>query len=121
MSQASGYKLVSNKEQPSGDQYTIPWLMSYFKPKTNASSPTENRRQHYPMYVLYELSPGSIKITAKQVHGVWDINEVANTAKYDMNNQLTHVEALPMTLHEASAADIEAYGIVDTDSYTIDL
>ena len=121
MSQASGYKLVSNKEQPSGDQYTIPWLMAYFKPKTNASSPTENRRQHYPMYVLYEVKPGSIKITAKQVHGVWDINEVANTAKYDMNNQLTHVEALPMTLHEASAADIEAYGIVDTDSYTIDL
>ena len=53
MSQASGYKLVSNKEQPSGPEYTITWLLSYFKAKTNAASPTENVAQHYPMSVSY--------------------------------------------------------------------
>ena len=31
MCQATGYKLVSNKEQPAGPGYTIPWLLAYFK------------------------------------------------------------------------------------------
>jgi hypothetical protein len=120
MSQASGYKLVSNKEQPSGDEYVIPWLLAYFKARSNASEPTENRKQHYPMYIVYNVSDAGVVVTAKQVHGIWNVNEVANKASYDMNNQLTNVYAQAMTLQETSEADMDAYGLHDIESYTIE-
>lgn len=121
MSQASGYKLVSNKEQPSGDAYIIPWLLSYFKAKTNASSPTENVGQHYPMYVRYDVSNNKIVVSATQVHNIWDVNIDRNTKKYDMNNQLTQVTPQKMTLSQTSDADKAAYGISNIESYTINL
>ena len=121
MCQATGYKLVSNKEQPSGNQYIIPWLLSYFKAASNATEPTENRKQHYPMYIVYNVTPSGITVTAKQVHGIWNVNEVSNKASYDFNNQLSNVYAQAMTLQETSADDLDAYGLNDTDSYTIEL
>ncbi len=121
MSQASGYKLVSNKEQPSGPEFTIPWLLAYFKAKNNAASPTENVAQHYPMYIKYDISPNSINVTAKQVHGIWDVNIDNNTKKFDMNKQLSNNHAEAMTLSTTSDEDKSAYGIVDVDTLTINL
>ena len=121
MSQATGYKLVSNKEQPSGDAYTIPWLMAYFKAKTNAASPTENRAQHMPMYIKYDLSEDEIKVTAKQVWNVWNVNVDLNKAEFDMNSQLTDITSKAMTLSTISDEDKLAYDISDTESYTIKL
>lgn len=121
MSQATGYKLVSNKEQPSGPEYTIPWLLSYFKAKTNASSPTENVKQHYPMYIKYDVSDTTIKITAKQVQNIWNVNVDNNTKKFDMNNQLIDTSANSMTLSQISDEDKEAYSISDLDSLTLNI
>lgn len=121
MSQATGYKLVSNKEQPSGNAYTIPWLMAYFKAMTNASSPTENVAQHKPMYIRYDITDTTIKVTAKQVENVWNVNVDKNTMSLDMNNQLTNLSVTPMTLSTVSNEDKTTYNITDTKSYTITL
>lgn len=74
MSQATGYKLVSNKEQPSGDAYTIPWLLAYYKARSNDASPTENVAQHKPMYIKYDVTDTDITVTAKQIENVWNVN-----------------------------------------------
>lgn len=121
MSQATGWKLVSNKEQPSGPDYQIPWLLSYFKAKTSEVTPKENVKQHYPMYIVYELSDTKIDITAKQIKGVWTVNEDKNTTTYDMNKQLDNLSSVAMTLKEAIAQDKAAYNIVNQDKYTITL
>lgn len=121
MAQATGYKLVSNKEQPSGNQYQIPWLLSYFKAYDNKATPTENVAQHYPMYIRYELSDTQIKVTAKQVSGVWTVNIEKNSKSYDMNNQQTSVVANAMTLSQITDEDKAAYGVSTLESYTIDL
>ena len=121
MSQATGYKLVSNKEQPSGNQYVIPWLLAYFKAKTNAASPTENRAQHLPMYIRYDVTQDSIKVTAKQVQNIWDVNIDKNTANFDMNQQLSNLSVQNMTLSTTSSEDKSAYNISNIESYTIKL
>ena len=71
MSQATGYKLVSNKELPpplpseiysetSAGEVLIPWLLSYFPASTvkNLTSLTAYTRQYHPMYIKYDLSAG---------------------------------------------------------------
>lgn len=121
MSQASGYKLVSNKEQPSGPEYTIPWLLSYFKAKTNAASPTENVAQHYPMYIRYDLTDTNVKVTAKQVHNIWDVRLDNNSKKFDMNKQLSELSVESMTLSTISDEDKRNYGITNIDNLTITL
>ena len=121
MSQATGWKLVSNKEQPSGPDYQIPWLLAYFKAKTSEVTPKENVKQHYPMYIVYEMSDSKIDITAKQIKGVWTVNEDKNTAKYDMNKQLDSLSAVAMTLKESLPQDLSAYNITTQDKYTITL
>ena len=121
MSQATGYKLVSNKEQPSGNQYVIPWLLAYFKAKTNAASPTENRAQHLPMYIRYDVTQDSIKVTPKQVQNIWNVNIDKNTANFDMNQQLSNLSVQNMTLSTTSSEDKSAYNISNIESYTIKL
>lgn len=121
MSQASGYKLVSNKEQPSGPEYTIPWLLAYFKAKTNGASPTENVAQHYPMYIKYELNDTSIKVTVKQVHNIWDVRPDNNSKKFDINQQLSDLSVRAMTLSTISDEDKKNYNISDVESLTITL
>ena len=87
MSQASGYKLVSNWEIPSSD--LIVWLNKYFpavsKEKEGGTVDVENVEQHYPTYVKYELSPTGIKIYSIQVSGIWSVDNVKNSAKYIWN------------------------------------
>lgn len=122
MSQASGYKLVSNKEQPSSGVYTIPWLLAYIKAKSDTDEKTtENMAQHYPMYVRYDLTDDNITATIKQVHGIWNVNLDTNKSSFDMNRQLTELNPVAMTLHTISDEDRENYGITDINSLTIDL
>lgn len=124
MCQASGYKLVSNKEQPSGSQYTIPWLLSYFKAKTSAASPKENYLQHYPMYIRYDLTEDSITVTAKQVGNIWVHDAEETKATYDFNQQNTNIFAKAMTLSQVTDADASIYSSSDTtnkESYLISL
>lgn len=116
MSQATGYKLVSNKELPSSNIYTIPWLLSYFKAtKSTPKSSTENRAQHFPMYIVYTLEQDKITVEAKQIQGIWNVNITRNTASFDPNVRLTDVSAVSMTLSQASSDDLEAYGEKESD------
>ena len=39
--------------------------MSYFKAASNATAPTENRKQHYPMYIKYKVTNNSVVVEAK--------------------------------------------------------
>lgn len=121
MSQASGYKLVSNKEMPTGPEYRIPWLLAYFPAATSASSPKENVAQHKPMYIRVDCSDNAIKVTANQVENVWDVNVNANTSKFDMNNQLTTLSSTKMTLSTTTNEDKQAYNITNTEYLNIEL
>lgn len=121
MSQSSGYKLVSNKEMPSGPDYTIPWLLAYFKAATSASSPKENMAQHKPMYIRYDCSDTQVVVTANQVENIWDVNISANTSKFDINNQQVNLSSTKMTLSTTSAEDKTAYNITNIQSLTITL
>ena len=121
MSQATGYKLVSNKEMPSGDQYQIPWLLAYFKAYNSSSSPTENCRQHLPMYIRYDVNDQEITVTAKQVQNIWNVNFDKNSASLDMNNQLPNLDVNSMTLSTTIEEDKTAYGITNLESYVIKL
>lgn len=103
MSQATGYKLVSNKELPSCSTNVIPWLLNYF-PATNCDrvndKDTENVAQHYPTYIKYELSSSQIKVTAKQIHGIWNVDLNRNKSEYNINKQLTELYPVEMTIDE---------------------
>lgn len=83
MSQATGYKLVSNKEQPSRVPM-IPWLDNYFPVN---SGNKENFEQHYPTYVRYDLTDSQITVTAKQVTNIY-VN-TSTKATYNINSQPT--------------------------------
>lgn len=121
MSQASGYKLVSNKEMPSGPEYRIPWLLTYFAAATSASSPKENAAQHKPMYIRYDCSDNAIVVTANQVENIWDVNISKNSSNFDFNNQLTELSSTKMTLTETTDSDKEAYNITNIENLTIEL
>ena len=86
-----------------------------------AASPTENRAQHLPMYIRYDVTQNSIKITAKQVQNIWDVNIDKNTANFDMNQQLSNLSVQNMTLSTTSSEDKSAYNISNIESYTIKL
>jgi len=81
MSQASGYKVVSNNELPSqvttmdgstSKNSRTPWLMTYFAANDGNK---ENAFQHSPMYVVYNLNSdsNSIMTSVHQVKNVWPI------------------------------------------------
>lgn len=121
MSQASGYKLVSNKEMPTGPDYRIPWLLAYFPAATSASSPKENAAQHKPMYIRYDCSDNKVVVTANQVENVWDVNISKNTSSFNMNNQLTELDSTKMTLSTITDEDKNSYDITNLENITITL
>lgn len=102
--QATEYKLISNKEQPSGDAYRIPWLLAYFPAATSSSNPKENTAQHKPMYIKYDVSDTNIKITAVQINGIWEVD--SSSTKYDFNNQIENLTIDKMTLSTSTEEDL---------------
>lgn len=91
MSQATGYKLVSNWEIPSSEN--IAWLNKYFPAISNTdefgSKDVANISQHYPTYVKYELGTSGIKVYSYQIKGIWDVDVSKNKAKYIWNSKST--------------------------------
>ncbi len=116
MCQATGYKLVSNKEQPSEKMYNIPWLLSYFaQPAGTGNGTKENVQQHKPMYIRYELNNNRIRITAHQIENIWNV--VNDTASFDINNQIPSLDDKAMTLTQALGEDLKIYAL---DNYNAD-
>lgn len=63
MSQATGYKLISNKELPAQN---IPWLMEYYpvvsqieNTTTNTAAVKVNTAQQYPNYIIWNIGEGT--------------------------------------------------------------
>jgi hypothetical protein len=63
MNQATGYKLVSNKELPAKN---IPWLQNYYPvsnetydPLTNTVTVTVNSAQKNPHYIMWSIGNGN--------------------------------------------------------------
>lgn len=116
---ATGYKLISNKEQPSGDAYRIPWLLAYFPAATSSSNPKENTAQHKPMYIKYDVSDTNIKITAVQINGIWEVD--SSSTKYDFNNQIENLTIDKMTLSTSTEEDLAIYSPDNQNFYTLKL
>lgn len=134
MSQASGYKLVSNKELPASQQNYTKWLLKYYPCTIKNRADTENPQQHNPMYIRYDLSSSAIKITAKQVLGIWNnVNQFGNKkGTFDINHQNDLFSVQSVTLDgEIYTGEIESekiqhpakdcYGQTDNKSFIIDL
>lgn len=117
--QATGYKLISNKEQPSGNAYRIPWLLAYFPAATSSSNPKENTAQHKPMYIKYDVSDTNIKITAVQINGIWEVD--SSSTKYDFNNQIENLTIDKMTLSTSTEEDLAIYSPDNQNFYTLKL
>ena len=126
MTQATGYKLVSNKELPSENNYRIPWLLSYFA-STYDTKAKENCEQHRPTYIKYNFSESTIIVTPKQVHNIWDVNTTKNSSSFNFNKQLVNVNIQPIGFHSTGdnittlESDAAMYGVTDSDSLTINL
>lgn len=116
---ATRYKLISNKEQPSGDTYRIPWLLAYFPAATSSSNPKENTAQHKPMYIKYDVSDTNIKITAVQINGIWEVD--SSSTKYDFNNQIENLTIDKMTLSTSTKEDLAIYSPDNQNFYTLKL
>lgn len=80
MCQATGYKLVSNKELPGTG---ITWLKKYF-PVIAAGK--ANPQQYYPTYVLYTNTNNTLASTSYQVDNIYKVvnNSITN---FNINNQ----------------------------------
>lgn len=126
MTQATGYKLVSNKELPSENNYRIPWLLSYFA-STYTTKAKENCEQHRPTYIKYDFSESTIIVTPKQIHNIWDVNTTKNSSSFNFNKQLVNVNIQPIGFHTTGdnittlESDAAMYGVTDSDSLTINL
>lgn len=118
MSQASGYKLVSNKELPADKDHNISWLMNYF---ASTSGQTGNANQFKPMYIRYDLTDTEIKVTAKRVTGIWDGGIGVNTKKYDINKQPTNNTVQSVTLLGVNENQLQYYSQPTSCSFIITL
>lgn len=108
MAQATGYKLVSNKELPSSNNNRTPWLLAYY-PQTNAGK--VNGGQYQPMYLRYDLTDNTITITAKQVLNIW-LNQ-----KFNYNSQQLEQTLSNMTLSDQNSLTLDAdYNIYKSGS-----
>lgn len=87
MSQATGYKLVSNKELPSSTE--ISWLNKYFPAKSvisgTSTKDVENIAQHYPTYIRYDVTGTEINVTSYQIHGIWEVDLSTDKTTYIWN------------------------------------
>ena len=79
MCQATGYKLVSNKELPGSG---IAWLRKYF-PMANKAASTS---QYYPMYSIFNINSNNVQMESYTVYNIYYENGTKATS-FDINNQ----------------------------------
>lgn len=86
MSQATGYKLVSNKELPGSG---ISWLRKYFPATSNGTSLSANEAQYYPMYGYYKAAGDTLIGQSYVVANIYTRNSKNSPVAFDINNQST--------------------------------
>lgn len=80
MCQATGYKLVSNKELPGSG---IAWLRKYFPMSPGNVASTS---QYYPMYSIFNIVSNAINMQSYTVYNIYYENGTKATS-FDINNQ----------------------------------
>lgn len=80
MCQATGYKLVSNKELPGSG---IAWLRKYFPMSPGNVASTS---QYYPMYSIFNIVSNAINMQSYTVYNIYYENGTKVT-RFDINNQ----------------------------------
>lgn len=105
MAQATGYKLVSNKELPSSHNNRTPWLLAYY-PQTNKGK--VNGGQYEPMYLRYDLTDKTITITAKQVLNIWTGDKTNGVFTFNYNSQQLEQTVSNMTLSNQHSLTVDA-------------
>lgn len=111
MSQATGYKVVSNKELPAATSDTTgtcrytPWLLSYCAALNSTKNTkkkwesTKNPTQCRPTYIRYDLDAASaISVQLKQVDGIYNVKaDDGSYAGYKLDSQTTVLSCNPIT------------------------
>lgn len=88
MSQATGYKLVSNKEVPSRQAANVNWLRYYFPGTAKGSSDGANVQQYYPTYIHYEVTQDNIKVNSIQITNIYSTTTASTKAgSFNINAQ----------------------------------
>lgn len=92
MSQATGYKLVSNQEIPCRDN--VEWLRAFFPGSakynddgTDSGTDTANPAQYRPTYIHYALDDEKIVVTSYQVQNVYSEPTASKAGSFNINNQ----------------------------------
>lgn len=80
MCQATGYKLVSNKELPGSG---ISWLRKYFPMLAGNKASTS---QYYPMYSVFTATDNSVSMQSYTVYNIYSENGTKVT-NFNINNQ----------------------------------
>lgn len=80
MCQATGYKLVSNKELPGSG---IDWLRKYFPMSAGNVASTS---QYYPMYSVFNAVSNAVNMQSYTVYNIYYENGTKATS-FDINNQ----------------------------------
>lgn len=108
MCQATGYKLVSNKELPGMD---ISWLYKYFP--VSVSQTTDGIRidaspaQYFPMYQVLNAKGNSLTLQSFAVHNIYNGPE----NPFNINNQLPEFETLNSEKLDLSSDSSKQYSI----------
>lgn len=81
MCQATGYKLVSNKELPGAD---IKWLQKYYAASLDSDAKTvsASSSQYYPMYSVFNLSQNAVSMKSYAVYNIYN-----EKTAFNINNQ----------------------------------
>lgn len=106
MSQATGYKLVSNQEIPSSTNIT--WLQKYFPGVASAAGAKDKEgiAQHKPTYVRYDMTSSGITVTSYQINGIWNVDMGAGKTTYYWNNWVNSTDNSSLPTIERQAIDL---------------
>ncbi len=120
MCQATGYKLVSNKELPSEATLRIPWLLSYFPSSYNGAA-KENVEQHRPTYIRYDFTDENIRVTPKQIYNIWGV--ASDKTNFNFNKQLIDVKIEHIAFDNKTTLESDAihYEVLNEKSLNIKL
>lgn len=137
MSQATGYKIISNKELPSAiagntvSRYT-PWLLSYCASRGDSNTATAwsgkvNGTQCRPTYIRYDFDANNIRAQIMQVDGIYNVKYEGGGKKdtypaYTLDNQNTQLSCIPITFgsfgkHNMVSPKVEVYTPTMLDEY----
>lgn len=87
--QATGYKLVSNKEIPCRASDHILWIRKYFPGNENKAKDSANGLQYYPNYTNITCRETGIDIDCRQILNIYSEASITKGGSFDINAQIS--------------------------------